>query len=162
MVTFTTNQWVIVLLVLMLGWLLGLLTRSSGTKWRHMWQEERALREAAEARAVRAEARLTDVERAVSAPVAAPAVARAPASPIHSDGDDLALIKGIGPSGQARLREFGITRYRQIVGLDPREEADLEARIGARPGTIEAERWREQADLLARGEREEHRAQFSG
>ena len=156
MVTFTTNQWVIVLLVLVLGWLLGLLTRSSGTKWRHMWQEERALREATEARAVRAEARLAEVERAVSAPVAARA-----AAPIHSNEDDLALIRGIGLSGQARLREFGITRYDHIVALDPREEADLEVRIGARPGTIEAERWREQADLLARGEQEEHRAQFS-
>lgn len=157
MLTLSTNQWVILLLVLVLGWLLGLLTRSPGAKWRHRWQEQQALREAAEARAASAEARLAEIERGT--PTSAAAV---PASPIHPGEDDLALIRGIGLSGQARLREFGITRYRQIVDLGPREEADLEARIGARTGTIETEQWREQAALLANGDRDTHRSRFGG
>ena len=57
METFSTDQWIILLLVLLLGWLLGLLTRS-GAKWRHAYHDEEGRRKAAEARAAEAEARL--------------------------------------------------------------------------------------------------------
>ncbi len=39
---FTTNQWAIVALVLVAGWLLGLMSRSGGGRWRRDYEAERA------------------------------------------------------------------------------------------------------------------------
>jgi hypothetical protein len=44
---FSTNQWIILLLVLALGWLLGLLSSSRG-KWRRNFETERERRIAVE------------------------------------------------------------------------------------------------------------------
>jgi hypothetical protein len=41
MTPFTTNQWVVVALVLVAGWLLGMMSRSGGGKWRRAYEEER-------------------------------------------------------------------------------------------------------------------------
>jgi hypothetical protein len=42
MPAFTTNQWAVVVLVLVAGWLLGLMSRSSGGgKWRRAYEDER-------------------------------------------------------------------------------------------------------------------------
>ena len=38
---FTTNQWAIVALVFVAGWLLGLMSRSSGKRWRRDYERER-------------------------------------------------------------------------------------------------------------------------
>ncbi len=38
---FTTNQWAVVALVLVAGWLLGLLSRSSGGRWKTDYEQER-------------------------------------------------------------------------------------------------------------------------
>jgi hypothetical protein len=37
---FTLNQWAILALVLLLGWLLGLLSRSGGGRWRRAYEQE--------------------------------------------------------------------------------------------------------------------------
>jgi predicted flap endonuclease-1-like 5' DNA nuclease len=169
MVAFTTNEWVILALVLVLGWLLGLLSRSGGAKWREAYHEEETRRQAAEARATDAEARLTELERHTTPPVAAPRKRRntsAEAAPVateqRGDGrDDLSLIHGIGASGEARLNELGILSYRQLTNLSARDEADLEDRLGAPPGTIEREEWRQQAQLLSRGEHQLHSDRYT-
>ena len=44
MPAFTTNQWAILFLVLVLGWLLGLISRSGGAKWRRAYEAERDAR----------------------------------------------------------------------------------------------------------------------
>lgn len=41
MTPFTTNQWAVVVLVLVAGWLLGLMSRSGGGKWRRAYEDER-------------------------------------------------------------------------------------------------------------------------
>ena len=41
---FTTNQWAILFLVLVLGWLLGLISRSGGKKWKRAYEAERDAR----------------------------------------------------------------------------------------------------------------------
>ncbi len=41
MLDFTTNQWFIVVLIFVLGWLLGLMSRSGGAKWRRKYEAER-------------------------------------------------------------------------------------------------------------------------
>lgn len=60
---FTTNQWAILVLVLVLGWLLGLLSASGGGRWRREYEREREARLADEARHREADARLADYER---------------------------------------------------------------------------------------------------
>jgi hypothetical protein len=45
---FTTNQWAVLFLVLVLGWLLGLMSRSGGGRWRRQYETEREARLAAE------------------------------------------------------------------------------------------------------------------
>jgi predicted flap endonuclease-1-like 5' DNA nuclease len=61
MFDFTTNQWAIVGLVFVLGWLLGLFMLAGGRKWRKAYETERAAR--IEAERVRAdhEARIAEL-----------------------------------------------------------------------------------------------------
>lgn len=165
MPAFTTSQWAILFLVLLLGWLLGLLSRSGGAKWRRAYETERDARiaeqnEHAQALAA-AEARIAELERArpaTVAPVAAP-VEAAP-STLDLRKDDLARIRGIGAAGERRLNAAGIYRYGDIASLSPADENALEERMGADHGYIEQEQWREQAALLADGREEEHQRRF--
>lgn len=160
MPAFTTNQWAIIGLVLVLGWLLGLLSRSGG-KWKRKWQEERDRRVALEeansthdARIKAANERIAELER--HAPAIGMGTAGAIGAAARGGRDDLSLIRGIGRSGETRLNDLGIHRYRDITALSADDEAALEGRLGAEPGMIARERWREQADLLARGKVEDH------
>ena len=163
--SFTTNQWIILFLVLLLGWLLGLISRSGGAKWRRAYEAERDARIAEErehAAAVEAaNARIAELERA--RPAAAAAAVAAPvttADTLDLRKDDLTRINGISAGGERRLNSEGIYRYSDLIALAPAEEAALETRMGADPGYIEQERWREQAALLAEGRVDEHRARF--
>jgi len=163
---FTTNQWAILFLVLVLGWLLGLISRSGGKKWKRAYEAERDARADEQAELEAARARVAELEAAQ--PVAATAVVEEPvaAAPaittetLDLTRDDLSLIRGIGNAGQRRLNEEGIYRYSDITGLTPSEEADLESRLGADEGYIEQEQWREQAALLESGQIDQHRATF--
>ena len=169
---FTTNQWAILFLVLVLGWLLGLVSRSGGRKWKRAYQAERDARADEQAELEAARARVAELEAARPAPVAAPAAAATvveepvAVTPVTTTEtldltrDDLSLIRGIGAAGQRRLNEEGIYRYSDITGMTPAEEADLEARLGADEGYIEQEQWREQAALLESGEIDRHRATY--
>jgi len=48
MMDFSTNQWAVLFLVLILGWLLGLLSASGDGRWRRDYETEREARLAAE------------------------------------------------------------------------------------------------------------------
>ncbi|WP_116091654.1 hypothetical protein [Sphingomonas crusticola] len=169
---FTTNQWAILFLVLVLGWLLGLISRSGGKKWKLAYEAERDARideqrhlEAANARIVELEnERPVVVTPTTVAPVAAAEpvtiAQRTTGDRFDSSRDDLSLIRGIGAAGQRRLNEEGIYRYADIAAMTPAEEAALEEKLGADEGYIEQERWREQAALLADGKLDEHRATY--
>ena len=163
---FTTNQWAILFLVLVLGWLLGLLSRSGGKKWKRAYEAERDARADEQAELEAARVRVAELEAArpavattvVEEPVVAAPVTRA--ETLDLTRDDLSLIRGVGAAGQRRLNEEGIYRYSDITGLTPAEEADLERRLGADEGYIEQEQWREQAALLESGQIDQHRATF--
>ena len=165
---FGTNEWVILFLVLLLGWLLGLVSRSGGAKWRRAYEAERDARieEQREHAAAldAANARVAELEAARPAVVAAPVVAtpvRTPATEtLDLRRDDLSVIRGIGKGGERRLNGAGIYRYADLVDLSPADERALEEKLGADPGYIEQERWREQAALLNDGRTDEHRATF--
>ena len=70
--SFTINEWVILLLVFVLGWLLGMLSRSGGKRWRRELEEERA-EHAAYRRDVEARLAERDAEFGHRAVPAAPA-----------------------------------------------------------------------------------------
>ena len=164
MTPFTLNQWAVLLFVLILGWLLGLMSRSGGGKWRRSYEAERSdalrMRADSDARLATANARIAELERHQAA---APAVVPVPTtSPVHAtDGrDDLSLIRGIGRSGETQLNGLGVHRYADITTMSAADEAALEGRMGADAGYIARERWREQADLLRAGRTDDHRRTF--
>ncbi len=74
MVGFTANQWAILFLVLVLGWLLGMMSRSGGARWRRAAADERVARERVEAERDAARARVAGLEHDRPAVVETPAV----------------------------------------------------------------------------------------
>lgn len=160
---FTTNQWAILFLVLVLGWLLGLISRSGGKKWKRAYEAERDARADEQAELEAARTRVAELEAGQPSTVVEEPVVAAPVTTTETldlTRDDLSLIRGIGVAGQRRLNEEGIYRYADITGLTPSEEAELEQRLGADDGYIEQEQWREQAALLEAGQTDQHRATF--
>lgn len=190
MPAFTTNQWVILALVFVLGWLLGLFTLAGGRKWRKGFEQERAARIAADAEVDRLSAKLVELEgerdrrvelererehhvaRAAAAneriaqlekgrAAVNPDTAGSIAAAASGKRDDLARIYGIGRGGEIRLNELGIFRYADIMALSASDEAELEGRMGLIPGAIADQRWREQAEMLRRGDFDEHARLFA-
>jgi len=190
MPAFTTNQWIILALVFVVGWLLGLFTLSGGRKWRKGFEQERAARIAADAEVDRLSAKVTELEsererrielerereqhvtRAAAAneriaqlekgrAAVNPDTAGSIAAAASGKRDDLARIYGVGRGGEIRLNELGIYRYADIITLNATDEAALEGRMGLAPGTIADERWREQADMLRKGDFDEHARLFA-
>ena len=75
MVEFTANQWAILFLVLVLGWLLGMMSRSGGARWRRAAADERTARERVETERDAARARVAELERERPAVVEQPVAA---------------------------------------------------------------------------------------
>ncbi len=78
-------------------------------------------------------------------------------APVHrkldqrqAEGDDLSLLKGVGPKLAESLAALGFTRFDQIAGLSLNEVDRLDAQLGAFRGRITRDRIVEQADYLAR------------
>lgn len=153
MVEFTTNQWIILGLVLILGWLLGLASRPGGRRWKRAYQEERdgftAYRAENEARVKASNERIATLEP--HAPLIGAGTAGAIGAAARGGRDDLSLIHGINQDLELRLNEFGFHSFRDIARLNRNDEATLEGRLGLEPGRISREDWREQADALAHG-----------
>lgn len=187
---FTTNQWVIIALVLLLGWFLGLFTLSGGRKWKKAFEHERSRRIAADSEVGTLSAQVAELTGERERRIALEQerdnhLARATAANqrieelesrsagINADTagsiaaaasgkrDDLARIYGIGRGGEMRLNALGINRYSDITALSPQDEAALEGRMGIAPGTIADERWREQAEMLRQGFIDEHARRFA-
>jgi predicted flap endonuclease-1-like 5' DNA nuclease len=94
---------------------------------------------------------------AASAPPApAPSAPEAPSG----DGDDLLLIKGVGPKLAALLRSLGVTRFAQIAGWSEADIDRIDAQLGTFKGRIRRDNWIEQAKLLATGDKAGFEAKF--
>jgi predicted flap endonuclease-1-like 5' DNA nuclease len=166
---FNTNQWIVLALVLVLGWFLGLFTLAGGRKWRKAFEVERDARIAADAERDRLAARITEIEqerdRRLELQEARPpintAIAGPTATPTAVKRDDLSMIFGVGRSGEMKLNALGIHRFTEIVSLSLTDEAALEDRMGLAPGTISEERWRDQAEMLRKGKLEDHARMFA-
>ena len=72
----------------------------------------------------------------------------------------IGLLKGLGPKIQQRLGELDITTVGQIAALDDAQAAALDAQLGPFAGRMQRDRWREQARLLAAGDRAGFEAAF--
>lgn len=158
MMDFTANQWALIALVLILGWLLGLLSRNGGARWKREARDERAAREAAEGRLAAADQRIAKLERGVTG--IGPGAAAAVAAAASGRRDELALIRGIDRTRETRLNETGVHGYRDLEGLTDADAAALEARLALPAGTIAREQWREQAATLRNEGVAAHRTRF--
>ena len=164
MMTFTINHWIILGLVLLLGFVLGFASRSGGRRWRERYEGEaehrsriEAERDALDRRIAAANERIADLERErpITAGLAPGSMAAAVAG-----CDDLSLIHGVGRDGETRLNELGIHRYRELAALSDADADTLEGRLGAEPGIIAHEQWREQAALLRDDRAEDWRTRW--
>jgi large subunit ribosomal protein L21 len=94
----------------------------------------------------------TDADEAPKAAKKAKAADAAPAATLFTapkgKGDDLTVIKGIGPVAAGQLNEQGITTFKQIAKLS---DADIETIDANMPFSSEQiSDWREQAKELAK------------
>lgn len=89
-------------------------------------------------------------------PVVAPAPEPAPAAATATapGGDDLLLIKGLGPKIKTQLADLGVTRFAQIAAWSEADIDRIDAQLGRFQGRIRRENWVEQARLLAAGDTE--------
>ncbi|WP_419825849.1 hypothetical protein [Sphingomonas sp.] len=154
---FDGNQWAIVALVFVLGWLLGLLSRGGAGKWRRQARAEEAARVAAEERLATANARIVELER--DRPVTRGTAASIGAA-ARGRRDDLALIRGVGRDREQRLNEEGVHGYSDLERLTDADAAALESRLGVGSGTIAREHWREQAATLRNEGVDAHRTRY--
>jgi predicted flap endonuclease-1-like 5' DNA nuclease len=67
-------------------------------------------------------------------------------------GDELCMIKGIGPKFEDALNGLGFFRFEQLAHLSPTEIDRLDTQLGAFSGRIARDRIVEQADYLARND----------
>jgi predicted flap endonuclease-1-like 5' DNA nuclease len=67
-------------------------------------------------------------------------------------GDDLCLIKGVGPKFADALEKLGFHRFEQLAQLTPTEIERLDDQLGAFGGRITRDRIVEQAEYLARND----------
>lgn len=103
-----------------------------------------------------AEPSLADEPVAAAAPLdASPATVAADpvAASTGSASGTLTQVKGLGPKIAARLEEEGVSSVEQLAALDDAAAAALDDRMGPFKGRMTRDRWREQARLLAAGDR---------
>ncbi len=82
-------------------------------------------------------------------------------APVHrhltngpDEADDLVLLKGVGPKFADALHAEGYMRFEQIARLTPEAMERLDEKLGAFRGRIGRDRVIEQAQYLARGDRD--------
>lgn len=88
-------------------------------------------------------------------------------APVHRvlDGDkephdDLCQIKGVGPKFAEALQGLGFYRYEQLAHLTSTEIDRIDGQLGAFRGRLSRDRIAEQADYLARGDRDGFEQRF--
>lgn len=78
----------------------------------------------------------------------------------EAEGDDLQMLKGVGPKLAARLRELDITSFAQLAGMSECEVERLDERLGPFKGRVARDRLAEQARYLERGDTDGFEARF--
>ena len=78
----------------------------------------------------------------------------------HKEGDDLCLIKGVGPKFEDKLNALGFRWFEQLAHLTPTEIERIDPQLGAFRGRIARDRIVEQADYLARNDIDGYEQRF--
>jgi predicted flap endonuclease-1-like 5' DNA nuclease len=88
-------------------------------------------------------------------------------APVHSHlpgasgpPDNLQCLKGVGPKFAQLLNARGIIRYDQLAQMTPAEIDLLDGQLGPFRGRLQRDRVVEQADYLARGDKEGFEERF--
>ena len=88
-------------------------------------------------------------------------------APVHSHlpgasgvPDDLQSLKGVGPKFAQMLNARGIVRYEQLARMSGEEVQLLDAQLGPFRGRLQRDRVMEQADYLARGDKDGFEERF--
>ncbi|WP_340264031.1 hypothetical protein [Sphingobium mellinum] len=142
----TPNEFLLLLIALGGGFLIGLMISGRG-KYERLWREEQI----AHRQAVR--------ERDARMPAAALPSREAD---VAGARNDLTRISTISERDEAALNEAGYARYGQIAALNEEQQGALERRLGRQPGTIAREEWPLQARLLDSGKVREHERRYRG
>lgn len=87
-----------------------------------------------------------------TSPAPAPAAQPVPAAAASAEGDDLTEIKGLGPRLAAKLQAAGVSRFAEIAAWDDARAQEMDLALNGR-GRVQRDRWVEQAQLLAAGDR---------
>ena len=177
----TPTQFAVLALLLLAGWFFGLASSSGGKKWKQRYRDEEAAHKAYRAevaadlktrderlREVEAERDRLTKERGTATTAAAATASTGAAAATSSSGggffgwggDNLSRIRGIDAELERALGQRGIKTYRAIENLTEADERALEDDLRLRPGTIDAERWREQAAMLREGRDDDHRSRW--
>ena len=176
----TPTQFAVLALLLLAGWLFGLASSSGGKKWKQRYRDEEAAHKAYRTevaadlktrderlREVEAERDRLAKERGTVTTAAAATTATGAAATSSSGsgffgwgGDNLSRIRGIDADLERALGQRGIKTYRAIEQLTEADERALEDDLRLRPGTIDAEHWREQAAMLREGRDDDHRSRW--
>lgn len=80
--------------------------------------------------------------------------------PPAGPADPLTQIKGLGPKAQAQLNVLGIQRYDQLATLNDAQVAAIDAGMGAFKGRILKDKWVDQAQHLAAGDKAGFEAKY--
>lgn len=82
----------------------------------------------------------------------APVPASIPTPPAAT-GDDLTLIKGVGPKIATLLNAMGVTSYAQIAAWTDEDLEKIDASLGTFAGRASRDCWVDQCRLLASGDK---------
>ena len=99
---------------------------------------------------------------AAEAPLPAPAPVEAPPPPAQpaAAGDNLRLLKGVGPKLATLLNDLGITRFDQIAAWTEADIAAIDPQLGTFQGRIVRDNWVDQASYLARRDKAGFEAKY--
>lgn len=101
-------------------------------------------------------------ETTAPAPVAPPEqvpIAPAATAPSYADGP-VTQLKGLGPKVAAQLGALGVSTVGQMAALSDSEAQRIDAQLGNFTGRMGRDRWIEQAQLLAAGDKAGFEAVF--
>jgi predicted flap endonuclease-1-like 5' DNA nuclease len=93
-------------------------------------------------------------------PIASAPAPAVPAASASSAGDNLRLMKGVGPKLVTLLNGMGITSFAQIAAWTDADIARIDPQLGAFQGRITRDNWVDQAGYLAKADKSGFEAKY--
>lgn len=99
-------------------------------------------------------------ETAAPEPIETAPAPTEPAAQASSAGDNLRLMKGVGPKLVTLLHSMGITSFAQIAAWTDADIARIDPQLGAFQGRITRDNWVDQAGYLAQADKAGFEAKY--